>query len=134
VFANDFQEMPMSLQALPAQAKYLFHYLFEQASLGIAVEDLEGKVLVANPALCSMLGYRDDEMCGMSCSEFSSEEDSQDDLALFQRLRDRAIDHYSLEKRYVRKDGAQIWGRLNVSLLKNQDGGSPLVFAGGRHY
>jgi len=119
----------MSLQALPAQAKYLFHYLFEQASLGIAVEDLEGKVLVANPALCSMLGYRDDEMCGMSCSEFASEEDSQDDWALFQRLRDGAIDHYSLEKRYVRKDGAQIWGRLNVSLLKNQDGGSPLVFA-----
>ncbi len=119
----------MSLQALPAQAKYLFHYLFEQASLGIAVEDLEGKVLVANPALCSMLGYRHDEMCGMSCSEFASEEDSQDDWALFQRLRDGAIDHYSLEKRYVRKDGAQIWGRLNVSLLKNQDGGSPLVFA-----
>ena len=33
----------MSSQALPAQAKELFHYLFEQASLGIAVEDLEGK-------------------------------------------------------------------------------------------
>jgi hypothetical protein len=32
----------MSSQALPAQAKQLFHYLFEQASLGIAVEDLEG--------------------------------------------------------------------------------------------
>ena len=119
----------MSLQALPAQAKYLFQYLFEQASLGIAVEDLEGKVLLANPALCSMLGYRDDELSGMSCSEFASEEDSQDDWALFQQLRDGAIDHYSLEKRYVRKDGAQLWGRLNVSLLKNLDGESPLVFA-----
>src|SRR5208282_2745671 len=38
-------------------------------------------------------------------------------------------DQYSLEKRYRRKDGAQIWGRLNVSLLKNRDGDSPLVFA-----
>ena len=36
----------MSSQALPAQAKQLFHYLFEQASLGIAVEDLEGKLLL----------------------------------------------------------------------------------------
>ncbi len=77
----------MSLQALPAQATDLFQYLFEQASLGIAVEDLEGKVLLANPALCSMLGYRDDELCGMSCSEFASPEDSQDDWALFQQLR-----------------------------------------------
>jgi PAS domain-containing protein len=50
------------IMSLPAQAKQLFHYLFEQASLGIAVEDFEGKLLLANPALCSMLGYREDEL------------------------------------------------------------------------
>ena len=119
----------MSLQALPAQAKELFHYLFEQASLGIAVEDLEGTLLLANPALCSMLGYGENELCGMNCSQFANPEDSQDDWALFQQLRAGVIDQYSLEKRYVKKDGAQLWGRLNVSLFKNGDGGSPLVFA-----
>ena len=119
----------MSSQALPAQAKELFHYLFEQASLGIAVEDLEGKLLLANPALCSMLGYREDELCGMSCSKFANPEDSQDDWALFQQLRAGVIDKYSLEKRYVRKHGGLLWGRLNVSLLRNGNGGSPLVFA-----
>src|SRR6201993_3029264 len=119
----------MSAPALPAPAKQLFRYLFEQASLGIAVEDLEGKLLLANPALCSMLGYTEEELCGMSCSQFANPEDSQDDWALFQQLRAGVIDHYSLEKRYVRKDGYQLWGRLNVSLLRNGDGGSPLVFA-----
>jgi PAS domain S-box-containing protein len=120
----------MSAHALPAQASELFRYLFEQASLGIAVEDLEGKLLVANPALCSMLGYQEGELCGMSCSEFANPEDSQDDWALFQQLCAGVIDQYSLEKRYVRKDGSQFWGRLNVSLLKNGDGrSSPLVFA-----
>ena len=119
----------MSTQVLPAQAKDLFQYLFEQASLGIAVEDLEGTLLVANPALCSMLGYAEDELCGMNCSQFASPEDSADDWALFQQLQEGIIDQYSLEKRYVRKDGDRIWGRLNVSLLKNNNGGSPLVFA-----
>src|SRR6266481_4352566 len=120
----------MSSQTLPAQAKQLFRYLFEQASLGIAVEDLEGKLLLANPALCSMLGYRESELCGMSCSEFANPEDSQNDWALFQQLRAGVIDQYSLEKRYVRKDGAQLWGHLNVSRLKNGNGGSSsLVFA-----
>ncbi len=119
----------MSLQALPAQAKDLFQYLFEQASLGIAIEDLDGRLLLANPALCSMLGYTNDELCSMNCSEFASPEDSQDDWAMFQKLRDGVIDRYSLEKRYIRKDGARLWGRLNVSLLRNFDGGSPLVFA-----
>jgi PAS domain S-box-containing protein len=119
----------MSSQALPAQAKDLFQYLFEQASLGIAVEDLEGTILLANPALCAMLGYGENELCGMNCSQFANPEDSEDDWALFQQLRAGVIDHYSLEKRYVRKDGTRLWGRLNVSLLENSDGGSPLVFA-----
>jgi PAS domain S-box-containing protein len=119
----------MSLQTLPAQATHLFHYLFERASLGIAVEDLDGKLLLANPALCSMLGYEDGELCGMSCSEFANPEDSQDDWALFQQLRDGVINHYTLEKRYVRKDGGRVWGRLHVSLLKSPDAGPPLVFA-----
>src|ERR1700730_11476977 len=119
----------MFSQALPAQAKELFQYLFEQASLGIAVEDLEGKILLANPALCSMLGYRANELCGMNCSQFANPEDSQDDWALIQQLRAGVINQYSLEKRYLRRDGTQLWGRLNVSLLKNVDEGSPLVFA-----
>jgi len=119
----------MSSQALPAQAKQLFQYLFEQASLGIAVEDLEGTLLLANPALCSMLGYREDELCGMSCSQFANPEDSEDDWALFQQLRAGVIDKYSLEKRYVSKHRGQIWGHLNVSLLRNGDGEFPLVFA-----
>jgi len=119
----------MSSQPLPAPANQLFRYLFEQASLGIAVEDLEGKILLANPALCSMLGYTEQELHTMSCSQFANPEDSQDDWALFQQLRAGVIDHYSLEKRYIKKDGARIWGHLNASLLKGGDGGSPLVFA-----
>jgi PAS domain S-box-containing protein len=119
----------MSSQRSSAQASELFHCLFERASLGIAVEDLTGTILLANPALCSILGHGENELCGMNCSQFANPEDSQDDWALFQQLSAGAIDHYSLEKRYVRKDGTQIWGRLNVSLLEDGDGGSPLVFA-----
>ena len=119
----------MSSQILPAQAKQLFHYLFEQASLGIAVEDFEGNLLLANPALCSMLGYREDELCGMNCSQFANPEDSQDDRALFQQLRAGVIEKYSLEKRYPKKHGGQLWGRVNVSLLRDGNGESPLVFA-----
>jgi PAS domain S-box-containing protein len=122
-------EWIVSSQALHAPSQQLFRYLFEQASLGIAVEDLEGKILLANPALCAMLGYEADELCRMSCSEFSNAEDSAEDWTLFQQLRAGSIDHYSLEKRYVRKDGVRVWGRLNVSLLKASDGGTPLVFA-----
>jgi len=120
----------MSSHTLPAKAEHLFRYLFERASLGIAVEDLDGKILRANPALCSMLGHSENELLAVSCSQFARPEDSADDWALFQQLRAGVIDKYSLEKRYVRKDGVELWGSLNVSLLRNSDEGSaPLVFA-----
>jgi PAS domain S-box-containing protein len=119
----------MAAKLLPVESEQLFRCLFEQASLGIAVEDLEGQVLMANPALCSLLGYAKSELCGMHCSQFANEEDSADDYAFFKDLRAGAIDHYSLEKRYVRKDGSRLWGRLHVSLLKYSDRQFPLVFA-----
>jgi PAS domain S-box-containing protein len=120
----------MSPQSLPAEAKQLFRHLFEEASLGIAVENLEGQLLLANPALCSMLGYSEDELCRMRCSEFARPEDSKDDWALFQQLRAGVLDQYTLEKRYLKKDGTQMWGRLNVSILKGGDvGASPVVIA-----
>jgi PAS domain S-box-containing protein len=119
----------MSSPLLLVESEELFHCLFDQASLGIAVENLEGQVLLANPALCSMLGYQKSELCGMSCSQFANPEDSEDDYALFQQLCAGVMDQYTLEKRYVRKDGTRFWGRLNVSLLKNGNRELPLVFA-----
>jgi len=119
----------MSTRMLPVESEELFRCLFDQAILGIAIESLEGQVLLANPALCSMLGYQASELCGMNCSRFANPEDSADDYALFQDLRAGLIDHYSLEKRYVKSDGSRLWGRLNVSLLKNGDKEFPLVFA-----
>ena len=119
----------MPFTASPETGAQLFRYIFEESSLGIALEDLEGRLLRANPALCSMLGYSQEELCAMSCSEFARPEDEKDDWALFQKLRVGLIDHYSLEKCYMRKDGAPIWGRLNVSLVKSGDGGTPFVLA-----
>ncbi len=118
----------MSLEATQEEPEKLWRYLFEEASLGIAVEDTEGKLLLTNRAFSSMLGYSKEELSHMHCAQFGHPEDSQDDWALFQKLRTGAIDRYSLEKRYVKRDGTKIWGRLNVSILRSS-GGPSLVFA-----
>jgi PAS domain S-box-containing protein len=119
----------MPFNQKPDRNRDLFRHLFEEASLGIAVEDINGTILHANPALCSLLGFSQDELRGMCCSEFAHAEDSQDDSALFQKVRAGQIDRYSLDKRYTRRDGRQIYGHLNVSLVKAGDGGDPIVFA-----
>jgi PAS domain S-box-containing protein len=105
----------------------LFLSVFKESPIGIALEDLEGRPLFANPALCSMLGFSEEEMRGKRCVEFSPPEDAEKDWVLFQQLRAGLIDHYHLDKRFFRRDGSLIWGRLSISLLKNV--ASPLVVA-----
>ena len=105
----------------------LFRDVFNASPIGIAVETLEGQPLFVNPALCSLLGFSEDELRGKHCVDFSPPEDAQKDWALFQQLKAGSIDHYQLEKRYFRKDGSLVWGRLSVSLLKSQP--SPLLIA-----
>src|SRR6201997_3605211 len=105
----------------------LFRDVFNASPIGIAVENLEGQPLFVNPAFCSMLGFSEEELRNKHCVDFSPPEDAEKDWALFQQLKAGSIDHYQLEKRYFRKDGSLVWGRLSISLLNSHP--SPLVIA-----
>jgi PAS domain S-box-containing protein len=98
---------------------------FENAAIGIALVNPDGRPAKCNPALVRMLGYSEAELCGMSFSEFTHPEDVEMDVQLFQSLLRGEHDHYEIEKRYLRKDGHIILGRLNVSLVKQPDSTSP---------
>jgi PAS domain S-box-containing protein len=105
----------------------LFRDIFNASPVGIAVENLEGQPLFVNPAFCSMLGFSEEELCGKHCVQFSPPEDAKKDWDLFQQLRAGSINHYQLDKRYLRRDSSLVWGRLNISLLNSLP--SPLVIA-----
>src|SRR6201982_3864095 len=117
----------MGEASLRSQDTQLFRDVFNASPIGIAVENLEGQPLFVNRAFCSMLGFTEEELRDKHCVDFSPPEDADRDWALFQQLRAGSIDHYQLEKRYFRKDGSLVWGRLNISLLNNRL--SPLVLA-----
>jgi PAS domain S-box-containing protein len=104
-----------------------FRDVFNASPVGIAVESLEGQPLFVNPAFCSFLGFSEEELRKKHCVDFSPREDAEKDWALFQQLRAGVIDHYQLEKRYFRRDGSLVWGRLSISLLNSRP--SPLVVA-----
>ena len=116
IFANAL--MRKRAQEAGQQSERRFRSLFTDAPIGIALEDLDGKLLFVNPALCSMLGYTMEEMTRMTCAQFSEAEDHAEDLEQFQKLRAGTIQGYHIEKRYHRRDGVPMWGRLNVSLIK----------------
>jgi PAS domain S-box-containing protein len=104
-----------------------FRHLFAQASVGIALETMDGLILEVNPAFCSMIGYSPEELCSSTCARISHPDDEKIEQVFFQELRQGIRSSYHIEKRFLRKDGSQLWGQVSVSLLNRNDGRTPLV-------
>ena len=99
-----------------------FRAIFEGAGAGIAVEDLRGRIVESNRALQQMLGYSAEELQEITRQDFTHARDHQEDQAHFNKLLAGESDYYQVEKRFVRRDGRIIWGRLTVSLVRDAAG------------
>jgi len=100
---------------------------FEQAAMGIAHVSPEGNWLRMNRGLCDIVGYTTDELLGIRFQDITHPDDLDADLAQVKKLLDGEIDHYSMEKRYIHKNGQSVWVNLSVSLIHNS-ASEPLYF------
>jgi PAS domain S-box-containing protein len=94
-----------------------FRLIFEGSGLGIAVVGADGRPVRCNPALESLLGYSEAELTKMFFTEFTHPDDVSTDWELFLDLIGGRRTHYQIDKRYIRKDGQTLWGRLTASTL-----------------
>jgi PAS domain S-box-containing protein len=118
---NDISDRKRSEIAL-AQSARRFRDTFEQAAVGMAQANVEGKLLLVNQKLCEILGYSRQELLEKRFQEITLPEDLDVELAYVRQLLAGEIENYALEKRYVRKDGELVWANLTVSLLQEQNG------------
>ncbi len=114
-----------ALRASEAQLRAMF----DEAPIGVALADMRGRTLRSNRALQEMLGYGAHELAGTAFSAFSHPDDVEADWLHFDQLVAGERGEYQLEKRYFRKDGSMLWGRLSVSLVRDA-GGEPRYAVG----
>jgi PAS domain S-box-containing protein len=100
----------------------LFRATFEQAAVGMAHVGLDGAWMRVNDKVCEIVGYPRDELLRLTFHAVTHPDDLESDLAQAARLLAGEIPTYSIEKRYIRKDGEAIWVRLTVALLREADG------------
>jgi PAS domain S-box-containing protein len=106
-----------------------YRTMFEDAAIGVALVDMEGRPIESNPALHKMLGFSHDELREMPFPTFTHPEDVDKDWQLYQELISGKRENYHMEKRYIRKDEQVLWGHLTVSLVRNM-AGEPLFAIG----
>ena len=95
-----------------------FRALFNQATVGVAqVDSATGQFVRVNQRYADILGYSPQELVGMTFQSLTHPDDLAADLAHFRRLQSGDVPEYRLEKRYIHKDGHEVWGDLTVSSM-----------------
>ncbi len=94
-----------------------FRTIFEQAAIGVALtESQTGRLIRINQRYCNMVGYTLEEMSEKKTfQEITHPGDLQADLDNMAKILAGEIREFTLEKRYIHKNGSIVWVNLTVS-------------------
>jgi PAS domain S-box-containing protein/putative nucleotidyltransferase with HDIG domain len=111
------------------ETEIMFKTLFERSPIGLAMTDRDGKIFASNDAFLKMIGYSLDEIKNISWREYTHPDDIEKDWILFQKLINKEIDSYSIEKRFITKDKRIIYANLNCAAVFDENGEFRFEFA-----
>lgn len=94
-----------------------FRAVFDYAAVGIAVADVQGRILETNPAFGALLGYTADEMRGRTSRDFATPEDAHLAENAVRDLVTGLRNSTTIDTRYIGKDGQLVWGSLTLSRI-----------------
>ena len=118
------QDITTSKQAelAVAESEARFRTWFRLPLVGIAVSSPAKGWLEVNDHLCNLLGYSPEELRSMTWAEITHPEDLASDEARFERVLQGKLEGYSLEKRFVRRDGSILPSELSTRSVRRPDG------------
>jgi diguanylate cyclase (GGDEF)-like protein/PAS domain S-box-containing protein len=112
----------VEIQLRDSEARY--RETFEQAAVGIAHAQFDGKFIRCNARFAEIVGYPPEEIPGLTVQQITAPEDLAQSLASLQRVCTVETGYASWEKRYVRKDGSLTWVRITESIQRDSAGRS----------
>jgi PAS domain S-box-containing protein len=120
-FLRDISERKTAETALrESQARLAATY--NHALVGIAEIDRDGRFIRSNEQFSVMTGYSPDELRAKTFFAITHPADVATDQALLNEQWSGERDGYTLEKRYVRKDGEIVWVDLSASVVRGEKG------------
>lgn len=120
-FLRDTTERKKAEEALRASEER-FRAIFEEAPVGIVLGDSQRTIVRANRAFCQMLGCRPEELVERPIQDFLHTEDCQRVAPLVQQVLRGEIPSFTVEKRYLRKNGEPFWVQATTAAIHNLDG------------
>jgi PAS domain S-box-containing protein len=92
------------------------------APIGIAHFDPDGRFLLVNDRFCEIIGYAREDLLTRTFQEITFGGDLAACMAMSSQLSAGNASRYSQEKRFVRRDGSNVWSRVTVSAVRDAKG------------
>ncbi|HXT66271.1 MAG TPA: PAS domain S-box protein [Nitrospiraceae bacterium] len=100
------------------EAELRYRTIFKQAGAGVAqIESRTGRFVQVNRQYCEIVGLTEAEMLATTFGAITHPDDLEKNLENRSRLLSGEISSFTMEKRYVRKDGSIVWVNMNVAPL-----------------
>lgn len=103
---------------------------YELPLIGMAISSPFSKQwLQVNDRLCEILGYPREELLRLTWAEMTPSPDLEENIALLDRMKAGLTDSYTLQKRFVRKDGSHVHTEVHVRAVREPEGPLKYLFA-----
>jgi PAS domain S-box-containing protein len=103
-----------------------FRQAFQNAPIGMALCNMDGSFVQANPAYYHMLGFTENELKQMTFQDFTHPKDLERQMPYVEQCQRGEIDNYQIDKRYIKKDGEIIWVNM-IAVITKDEAGIPLL-------
>ena len=99
-----------------------FRQTFNHSAMGMALINIENRLLKANKSLCLILGYTEEELQKMDLANMAHPEDLKLNRKYIEELFQGKHKNIKLEHRFIHKDGSVIWANISMSAIHNDRG------------
>lgn len=124
-YARDNTDAKIAAQAMQ-QSEERFRIMFEKAPMGIAlIDSYTGHIYNVNNKFASIAGRSIEELKTIDWMSITHPEDVQEDLDNMKLLNEKKISGFTMQKRYIKPDGAHVWIQMSIVPIEHNEPGNP---------
>ena len=103
--------------------------IIEQSPLGVCINNLDGTFVSANPAYETLTGYTEEELKKLTLFDITHPDDRPENRRHIHGITVKKTSPFRIKKRYIRKDGSEIFVIFHAGLICDPSGAPLFILA-----